>query len=398
MLNILVIAKHPVYYSVPIYRCLESDSRFNSRVLYLDDISLRRVFFKEFDDFYRPEYDHLSGYSSEFCTNISKLLAGNSSLDSFFSHINPGIFIHIWKSNANYVLVHGYEKLSWWLVLLATVLSGKELVFRMEATDKPSSRQTTLSIVRRFIRDMMLRVYLLPCDKILYSCGGNKAHLRRFAKTGSRFCFFPCAVDNEYHEKRYSDFSQARQEESRTSLEIYGEDFVIIFPARFTSRKRPFDLVDAVSKVRDKRIVILFVGDGPLRVELERRCRKESIRAIFTGFVQPMDMYRYYSISNLYVNSSEYDPSPKAMNEAMNYYMPIITSDMVGTATDLVDPEKNGYIYKCGDVCSLSSYISWLVQNRGAAKQMGHKSKEIVRNWNYKRGVNNLYDALSLEQ
>ena len=45
------------------------------------------------------------------------------------------------------------------------------------------------------------------------------------------------------------------------------------------------------------------------------------------------------------------------VNEAMCFGLPIITSDAVGCATDLVQ-DGSGYIYPVGDVVRLGEYIS----------------------------------------
>ncbi len=47
LIKVLVVAKHPVYYTVPIFQAMAADDRLDLKVLYLDDISLREVFHAE---------------------------------------------------------------------------------------------------------------------------------------------------------------------------------------------------------------------------------------------------------------------------------------------------------------------------------------------------------------
>ena len=133
-------------------------------------------------------------------------------------------------------------------------------------------------------------------------------------------------------------------------MNIKKNDFVIIFPSRFTDRKKPFDLINAAALSSRKNIVILFVGDGPNRKKMEALCKEKKIKAIFTGFINQNSISKYYSISNAVAIISEYDASPKSLNEALNFQLPSIITNMVGTAGDLIIDNHNGFIVDVGDI------------------------------------------------
>ena len=82
---------------------------------------------------------------------------------------------------------------------------------------------------------------------------------------------------------------------------------------------------------------------------------------------------------------SDYDPSPKALNEAMNFELPIIVTDVVGTAHDLVVDGVNGYIVKVGDINTIIEKITFLNVNREIAKKMGRRSSEIVDAYTFEK-------------
>ena len=91
---------------------------------------------------------------------------------------------------------------------------------------------------------------------------------------------------------------------------------------------------------------------------------------------------------------SEYDASPKALNEALNFAMPVISTTTPGTALDLVKPGRNGFLIDVGDVAALAKHIDWLNCNREKAAEMGRESLEIVKDWNFEADALAIREAL----
>ena len=169
---------------------------------------------------------------------------------------------------------------------------------------------------------------------------------------------------------------------------------MIIFPSRFTNRKRPLDLIQAVALSSRKNIVILFVGDGPNRKKMEDLSLQKGVRSVFTGFVNQQQISKYYSIADMIAIISEYDASPKSLNEALNFNLAAIVSNMVGTAGDLVVEGQNGFIVNVGDIKNLSSKIVSLIDNENLLKKMKINSGILVQNWSLKKDVKGIKSAI----
>ena len=391
-LRVLVVAKHPVYYTVPIFRAMAADERIDLKVLYLDDISLQKVFHAEINAFFKPDQDLLSGYEYSFVKNIGAYFKGVSRI-GFFSHFNPGAVTQVISSRAKYVLVHGYDKSTLWLVLLAARLSGKKILFRGEVTDKLMPPSTRLGRAKEWIRNLIVQVYLANCQAVFFSCTGNRIHLSHFLSDDRKLYAFPCAVDNRFHVEQYRLLNSQR-DTIREGLGIREDDMVIIFPARITERKRPLDLIEAVAKLNRSNLLLLFVGDGPLCTSVQRRADELKIRVKLTGHIQPNKMPAYYIAADVFALLSDYDPSPKALNEAMNYRLPLIVSNAAGTAFDLVTEGQNGYIVKVGDINDISSKIEKLIDS-SQLTDMGRRSLEIVTAWSIDADIEGFLSAIN---
>ncbi len=168
-----------------------------------------------------------------------------------------------------------------------------------------------------------------------------------------------------------------------------------MFSARFTTRKRPLDLIKAVSSIDNKNIVLLFVGDGIERENMELHCRQHNIKSVFTGFVGQKELPKYYSISDMFTIVSDYDASPKSLNEALNFELPVLVTNMVGTAFDLVKDSENGFIIESRDIKSMSEKIDYLNKNRVIANEMGKRSLAVSNDWTIENDVKGIMESLN---
>ena len=93
--------------------------------------------------------------------------------------------------------------------------------------------------------------------------------------------------------------------------------------------------------------------------------------------------------SDVFVLPSENDASPKSLNEAMNFSLPIVITDGVGSASELLEEGVNGFIYHRGDIDELVNILSKMVDNSDMRREMGIESKRLVE----KNGIDKAIDG-----
>lgn len=388
--KLAIYALHPIMYQTPIFAKLESESKnlnLESTVLFGDDLSLREVFYEEINTVFKPDTPFLlDGYRYKFLRNY----AGDSRA-GFFSRVNLGVFAELVCGRYDAILLHGFDRFSSFLIILAAKLTQTKLIWRGENIIKEKHRRTGFKgRLKYFFIKFLFKLF----DGVMYSCTGNKKYLEYYAVPPQKLFPIPCAVNNQFFQEQKALFAQDR-DEIRAELGISKDDFVLIFPARFTERKRPYDLIKSVAKLNDLRsnIVLLFVGDGPEKEKMEAEVRTHDLRAIFTGFMNQSTISKFYVAADIGIVISREDPSPKAMNEMMNFELPIIVTDVVGTALDLVMTGINGFVIDVGDIAALSEKIEYLRFNKDVADAMGKASLDIVNKWNYEEDVKGIIRA-----
>jgi glycosyltransferase involved in cell wall biosynthesis len=234
-------------------------------------------------------------------------------------------------------------------------------------------------------------------DACLYSCEATAEYYRNFGVSNKDLFFCPCAVDNDRF-KSYADELLPRRLELRSQYGIPNDAVVFLFTGRLVSRKRPMDIIAAFEHLKSNyrsKAWMVFVGDGIEEKKLKDYSKRRNLKNVcFMGFRDQLEISKFYSLADVFVLSSDFDPSPKSLNEAMNFSLPVIASDMVGTAPDLVCEGKNGFIYPTGNVEILSEYMGQMLSSPEMVKKMGKFSLLRVSKWNYEEDVNGVLHAL----
>jgi glycosyltransferase involved in cell wall biosynthesis len=133
--------------------------------------------------------------------------------------------------------------------------------------------------------------------------------------------------------------------------------------------------------------VLVYVGDGEMMNEL----RALLPNAHFTGFVNQSALPAYYAMADVFVLPSEKEPWGLAVNEAMACATPVVVSDQVGAAADLVDG-KSGIVFESGNAAALAVAIRSCLQN---VAEMGACAARKIATWDFDADIKGLKQALA---
>jgi glycosyltransferase involved in cell wall biosynthesis len=77
-------------------------------------------------------------------------------------------------------------------------------------------------------------------------------------------------------------------------------------------------------------------------------CPRHSFARSLSGFINQSQLPAVYTSADLMVLPSDYEPFAVVVNEAMRCGCPVVASDHVGAARDLVAPAAPQLIFPCG--------------------------------------------------
>lgn len=167
---------------------------------------------------------------------------------------------------------------------------------------------------------------------------------------------------------------------------------LILYMSRIVRYKGLDVLVKAFAKL-EKEVpdaVLLICGEGPFKEEVEKFVQQSNIKNVkFIGWVKKHEIGFFYSICDVFVLPSLFRDNDAecwglVLNEAMALGKPIISTDEVGAAQDLIRNGENGYRVKAGDVGEMYEALKNVIKNDSLREQMGKISKEIIqKEFNY---------------
>jgi glycosyltransferase involved in cell wall biosynthesis len=103
------------------------------------------------------------------------------------------------------------------------------------------------------------------------------------------------------------------------------------------------------------------------------------LRIRYEGFQAPEHLSEYFAKSDVFVLPSRHDGWGVVVNQALAAGLPVITSNAVGAASDLVDNGVNGFRVAPNDVNALHQAMETLALNSDIARQWGKMSRERAR-------------------
>lgn len=143
-------------------------------------------------------------------------------------------------------------------------------------------------------------------------------------------------IKNSIDVEKYR-FSKEKRENFRKELKINDTTFVIGNIGRISEEKNPFLLIDIFEELLKKSMdaVCIFVGDGNLKKDAERRVKKKGLegRVLFIGCSD--DVQGWLSCMDVVVYPSLYEGFPFSVIESEAAGVPSVLSDKVPVEVDV---------------------------------------------------------------
>jgi glycosyltransferase involved in cell wall biosynthesis len=156
------------------------------------------------------------------------------------------------------------------------------------------------------------------------------------------------------------------------------------------------DLLRAFLKAEVPGAKLIFAGEGPLRAELEKEARNMGIdrHTRFLGFVNQSRLPALYKLADMMVLPSTYEPFAVVVNEAMCCGCPVMASDQVGAARDLVAPVAPDLVFPAGNVEALAAKLSSVARDRDRLGRLSEAARAHIRTWSPERNIEATIEAI----
>lgn len=391
--KIFFLLSHPIQYFSPLFQLLAREDAIDLMVLYCDDYGThKKNIHPEIGAIAGWDIPLLEGYNYKFLKNNSWK---PSIFTGFFGLINLEIFKVLKNERGSYLIVHGWARATNFLAIIAAKFTGVKLCLRAE---NPLNQELLKPKHILFLRKIFFKYFFFKLfDYFLYIGEQNKKLYEYHGVKKEKLIFTPYAVDNDRFKAEYEKYRDQKTE-IRKELELPVDKRIILTSGKYIYKKRPMDLLKAFHLLNDEKAALVFLGDGELRKEMENYIAANNLKNVYlTGFKNQSEVGKFFAAADIFVlPSGAGETWGLVVNEAMSFSLPIICSDIPGSAYDLVKENINGFIFKLGDIEQLKIKLELLLNDISLRKRFSTKSYEIIDNYTFNQINNNIIENLFL--
>jgi glycosyltransferase involved in cell wall biosynthesis len=385
--RVLAVCAHPVQYHAPLLRRMASRADLDLQVAYCTLSGAEAAHDSEFDATIKWDIPMLDGYSWTHVPNKG------SGRDSFWGLRNPGLWKIIREGQFDAILCYvGYVRSTFWISLFAAKLSRAAFLF---GTDSTTLTSRGGGVWKRMVKRILWPFLFRLADQVIVPSSGGRQLMRKLGLPDSRVTLTPYVVDNDWW---LSESTGVDRDAVRASWGALPGDTVILFCAKLQPWKRPSDLLHAFVEAKLPSAIVVFAGEGSLRTQLEAEVAALGVssRVHFLGFVNQSQLPAVYKSADIMVLPSEYEPFAVVVNEAMCCGCPVIVSDRVGAAGDLVVSGRTGFVYPCGDTAALAGILKEVIAVPARLETLRRGALTRMQSWSPAENIATTVEALQV--
>jgi glycosyltransferase involved in cell wall biosynthesis len=383
--RLAIVSTHPIQYYAPIFQLLARAKALHVKVFYTwSQAAGGSVADPGFGRSITWDIPLREGYESEFVANVAR----RPGTGHFWGLRNPDLIRAVEAWGAEAVLVFGWNAASH-LAALVHFKGRVPVFFRGDSTllDRSSWWRGTL---RRAALSWVYR----HVDVAIAVGSNNRDYFHWCGIPRDRIAFAPHAIDT----KRFSDTEGTHEQRAarwRQELAIPDGARTLIYAGKLQPKKDPTLLLEAFTRCEAAGHLV-FVGDGELESELRARAANLS-DVHFLPFQNQQAMPAVYRLGNVFVLPSR-GPGETwglALNEAMAAGRPVVASDKVGGARDLVVQDVNGWVFESGNLPQLTAMVrNALTCDQATLAAMGVAAEQDSTRWSVEAAAAGIESAV----
>jgi glycosyltransferase involved in cell wall biosynthesis len=366
------IVSHPIQYYAPLYQRLALRENLSIKVFFTWHAGQAPIEDRGFNMPVAWDIPLTAGYELELVPNVSS----DPGTHRFLGLRNASLVERVTAWQPDVVHITGWAWLSHFLALRAFRGKGIPTLFRGDSHLLDSRPRGPRWWIKRAL---LKRVFSWPTGFLVVGAA-NRAYYEIFGVEPDRLHPCPHSIDVG----RFAQPAGVFQNEAarwRQQLGIARDRHVLLFAGKFERKKRPMELMRAVQALPDPEPVLVMVGGGELEAEVNALAAADPERFRVLPFQNQSRMPVVYRLGDLFVLPSAFGETwGLAVNEALACGRPVLVSDRVGCAADVVDASC-GRVFCSADPPALVRALTEMLEDGNRLLEMGRTATK--RAWSF---------------
>lgn len=146
---------------------------------------------------------------------------------------------------------------------------------------------------------------------------------------------------------------------------------------RVDYQKAPENFVDAIAALDRRDVYAIWIGDGPLRGEMERRAERRGLGGRFVCVGHRDDVAGLLPGLDVFLMASRYEGLPCAIAEAMTAGVPVVAT-AVNSVPDVVLPGETGLLAGPERPLQLAAAVKYMLDEPAEAVRMALAARRLI--------------------
>ncbi|MBC7846290.1 MAG: glycosyltransferase family 4 protein [Flavobacterium sp.] len=370
-LNIAIVVSHPIQHFCPQYISLSKFPNANVKVFFASMLGYKRYFDENFGNEIVWNNLRIDEFKHVFM-NEDKVLPGDKNLEA------PTLEYELEAFQPDAIITYGYFQKFQRACHKWANSKGVPLVYITDAENRQHREW-----YKNFVKFFALRWYFKKIDYFFTVGNANEDYYKLYGVNPKSFIRMHYPIDIEVYNKIFEE-KEFHRKTIREKFGIPQDTFVISVVGKLVEWKNQSHLIDLLDNLesKGKKAHVIILGTGTTLEELKTKAAKLKSNVVhFAGFVDPIDLPKYYAASDLYLHPARIEPHSLAISEAIFMGLPVVLSDKCGSygENDDVQEGKNGYVYPFGNIEEMSTKVTKLMEEKVLHKKFSNYSVKISR-------------------
>lgn len=216
-------------------------------------------------------------------------------------------------------------------------------------------------------------------DQIICNSVGSKNSLQKLLLKKSKVI----SIYNPYLKKIYKKKNFSKKN-------------IIISVGRLTKQKDHKTIVEAMELLNKRgiKIKLLIIGDGDQRKKIQHLINTLDLKKNIKILGWKKNLNNYYKNAKLFVLPSLYEGLGNVVIDAVNFNIPVITTDCRSGPSEIVKKNKGGFVVPVSDPKQMAIKIHYCLKNYKLALKKAKYAKKYIIRFGEKKNSEKYYKEL----